>query len=139
MTEDSDIQEDHGGSTRTAWFVGIIVALALLAIVYLVVSANTSEPDSGNDMVSSAVLRVLVRNGTLAPQIELRTPEGIAAARERLTTTRYWTLYLPDGAVKDAYVKWLDFGDRELAEATDKMANDAAVDAMADAIPQPTR
>ena len=31
-------------SNSTAWFVGIIVALALLAIAYLVFSANSSQP-----------------------------------------------------------------------------------------------
>lgn len=32
------------GSSSTGWFVGIVVALALLAIAYLVFSANSVAP-----------------------------------------------------------------------------------------------
>ena len=50
-------------SSSTGWFVGIIVALALLAIGYLVFSAN-----SGPDTTSTTV------NTTETPMVEPTTP-----------------------------------------------------------------
>jgi hypothetical protein len=67
-------------SNSTGWFVGIIVALALLAIAYLVFSAN-SQPSTVNVDNSPAVTTPADTNTTpMAPVDTLPAPAETAPA-----------------------------------------------------------
>ncbi|MDP1731502.1 MAG: hypothetical protein Q8L54_10085 [Devosia sp.] len=58
-------------SSSTGWFVGIIVALALLAIGYLVFSANTGPSTTAVDVNSSPAVTAPADTGTTpAPMTE---------------------------------------------------------------------
>lgn len=56
-------------SSSTGWFVGIIVALALLAIGYLVFSAN-SGPDTTSTTVTTTETPMVAPETTPAPTME---------------------------------------------------------------------
>lgn len=43
MSDEYGVHNSGHNDTATGWFVGIIVAMALLAIGYLILSANRSE------------------------------------------------------------------------------------------------
>ena len=44
--------------TSTGWFIGIIVALALLAIAYLVFSANSQPPTTVSLLETPAIIDI---------------------------------------------------------------------------------
>lgn len=64
-------------SSGTGWFVGIIVALALLAIGYLVFSAN-SGPATSVDSAAPAVESSVAPEATTAPMTA--APAAVAPA-----------------------------------------------------------
>lgn len=53
-------------SSATGWFVGIVVALALLAIAYLIFSANTSTTPSGVEVNNTPA----IESPATAPMVE---------------------------------------------------------------------
>jgi hypothetical protein len=72
MTRDTDSYRPTRNSTP--WFVGIIIALALLAIAYLVFSASTSpSARSGPDMLvltdTETGCQYLYKSGGITPRV----------------------------------------------------------------------
>ena len=53
-------------SSATGWFVGIVVALALLAIAYLIFSANTTSTPSGVEINNTPA----IESPATAPTVE---------------------------------------------------------------------
>jgi hypothetical protein len=68
-------------SSGTGWFVGIIVALALLAIGYLVFSANSGSSTGGNTAAPAAMTEPAAEPAMSAPAA------STAPATDSVTTT----------------------------------------------------
>ncbi len=71
-------------SNGTGWFVGIIVALALLAIGYLVFSAN-SGPTTSIDVNGAPVVTDPLTDPALAPAPMTETPAPVAPEAAPMT------------------------------------------------------
>jgi hypothetical protein len=61
-------------SSSTGWFVGIIVALALLAIGYLVFSANSGPSTSSTTVNNTPAIEAPATDTTVTPSVEAPAP-----------------------------------------------------------------
>ncbi|MEP7241325.1 MAG: hypothetical protein ABI697_10610 [Devosia sp.] len=73
-------------SNSTAWFVGIIVALALLAIAYLVFSAN-SQPSTTTINNTPAVTTPALPDTTTTPMAPADTTTSVAPSAPATDTS----------------------------------------------------
>lgn len=67
-------------SNSTGWFVGIIVALALLAIGYLVFSANTGPATTSVDVNTTPAVEAPVTDPAVTPAPMTEAPAATEAA-----------------------------------------------------------
>lgn len=73
-------------SSSTGWFVGIIVALALLAIGYLVFSANTGPSTDTTTINNTPAIETPATDPNLAPMTEAPPATDVAPATEAPVT-----------------------------------------------------
>ena len=70
-------------SSSTGWFVGIIVALALLAIGYLVFSANSGPSTTSTTVNNTPAIETPATDPAMSPMVETpATPVETAPATE---------------------------------------------------------
>lgn len=83
-TNDADRTVYTRKSNGTGWFVGIIVALALLAIGYLVFAANTG-PETAVEVDATPIIETPAEPAAVAPMVE--APAEVAPMTEAAPVT----------------------------------------------------